>query len=182
MKSARYPRKADIERVVTAIRASGVDVGEVEVAPDGTIKVIDARSFRQPRKRIRSMGSFGSIMIKGVHFVRVRKPDKPIRWYIYAWRGGPQIQTTELPNKPKLSSEALARLAQALQTETGHGPGTLADIIRRWSLSPEWKYSLSENSENLGDQPRKFDRGQVGANSYVPLVRSADGSKSGAMA
>ena len=40
----RYPRKVEIERVVTAIRASGVDVGEVEVAPDGTIKVIDARS------------------------------------------------------------------------------------------------------------------------------------------
>jgi len=47
--SNRYPRKVEIERVVSAIRASGVDVGEVEVAPDGTIKVIEARSCsRQP--------------------------------------------------------------------------------------------------------------------------------------
>ena len=42
--SNRYPRKVEIERVVSAIRASGVDVGEVEVAPDGTIKVIEARN------------------------------------------------------------------------------------------------------------------------------------------
>jgi hypothetical protein len=40
----RYPRKLEIERVVSAIRASGVDVGGVEVAPDGTIKVTEARS------------------------------------------------------------------------------------------------------------------------------------------
>lgn len=42
-RTVRYPRKVDIERVVSAVRASGVDVGEVEVAPDGTIKVVEAR-------------------------------------------------------------------------------------------------------------------------------------------
>jgi hypothetical protein len=40
----KYPRKGEIERVVKAIRASGVDVGGVEVAPDGTIKVTEARN------------------------------------------------------------------------------------------------------------------------------------------
>jgi hypothetical protein len=41
----RYPRKLEIERVVSAARASGVDVAEVEVGPDGTIRVIEARSM-----------------------------------------------------------------------------------------------------------------------------------------
>jgi hypothetical protein len=46
----RYPRKVEIERVVSAIRASGVDVGEVEVGPDGTIRVTEARSCpREPQ-------------------------------------------------------------------------------------------------------------------------------------
>jgi hypothetical protein len=41
--AVRYPRKAEIERVVSAVRASGVDVGEVHVCPDGSIKVTEAR-------------------------------------------------------------------------------------------------------------------------------------------
>jgi len=35
----RYPRRAEIERVVAAVRASGVEIGAVSVAPDGTICV-----------------------------------------------------------------------------------------------------------------------------------------------
>lgn len=35
----RYPRKAEIERVVSAVRASGVEIGAVRVGPDGTICV-----------------------------------------------------------------------------------------------------------------------------------------------
>jgi hypothetical protein len=38
-----YPRKIEIERAVAAAKACGVDVASVEVAPDGTIKVSEAR-------------------------------------------------------------------------------------------------------------------------------------------
>ena len=77
-------------------------------------------------------------MIKGVHFVRVRRSGKPMRWYIYAWRGGPQIQTVESPTKPKLSAAALAELARVLSDRDRPRMGTLAATIRRWRLSPEW--------------------------------------------
>jgi len=42
-----YPRKTDIERAVTAAKACGVDVAAVEVSPDGTIKVSEARADPQ---------------------------------------------------------------------------------------------------------------------------------------
>lgn len=42
---ARRPsnfRQSDVERAVKAARAAGLDVGGVEVAPDGTIRVMTA--------------------------------------------------------------------------------------------------------------------------------------------
>lgn len=38
-KTRGYPRRAEIERVVAAVRASGVEIGAVSVGPDGTIRV-----------------------------------------------------------------------------------------------------------------------------------------------
>lgn len=38
-KTHRYPRRAEIERVVAAARASGLEIGAVRVGPDGTICV-----------------------------------------------------------------------------------------------------------------------------------------------
>lgn len=41
----RYPRKAEIERVVAAARACGLDVSGFEVSPDGTIRIMEAREM-----------------------------------------------------------------------------------------------------------------------------------------
>lgn len=41
-KTHRYPRRAEIERVVAAVRASGVEIGAVSVGPDGTIRVSES--------------------------------------------------------------------------------------------------------------------------------------------
>lgn len=39
----RYPRKAEIERTVAAAKACGLDVAGIEVSPDGTIRIMEAR-------------------------------------------------------------------------------------------------------------------------------------------
>lgn len=39
-----YPRKAEIERTVAAAKACGVKVASIEVAPDGSIKVSEAKA------------------------------------------------------------------------------------------------------------------------------------------
>ena len=45
----RYPGKVAIRRAVQAARDNGIDVGGVEVSPDGSIRIIDMRAIpRQP--------------------------------------------------------------------------------------------------------------------------------------
>ena len=39
-----YPGKVAIKRVIEAARTCGLDVAGVEVSPDGTIKVVEARA------------------------------------------------------------------------------------------------------------------------------------------
>jgi hypothetical protein len=46
--TSRYPRKAEIERTVAAAKASGLDVAGIEVTPDGTIRVLEARAMAAP--------------------------------------------------------------------------------------------------------------------------------------
>lgn len=40
-----YPKKFEITRVVAAARAAGLDVAGIEVSPDGSIKIIEARAM-----------------------------------------------------------------------------------------------------------------------------------------
>jgi hypothetical protein len=50
MSSARaYPRKVEIERAVSAAKASGMDIAGIEISPDGHIRLIEARAIPQPQ-------------------------------------------------------------------------------------------------------------------------------------
>lgn len=44
----KLPRKAEIGRVVQAAREAGIAVGGLEVAPDGTIRVLSIDATRSP--------------------------------------------------------------------------------------------------------------------------------------
>lgn len=44
----RYPRKAEITRAVAAAKDCGLDVAGIEVAPDGTIRILEARAVTAP--------------------------------------------------------------------------------------------------------------------------------------
>lgn len=41
----RYPRKAQIERIVAAAKSCGLDVAGFEVSPEGHIRIIEARAM-----------------------------------------------------------------------------------------------------------------------------------------
>lgn len=45
---ASYPHRADIKRVVAAARDSGIDPAVIEMSPDGTIRIIEARAASAP--------------------------------------------------------------------------------------------------------------------------------------
>lgn len=88
-------------------------------------------------------------MIEGVHFVRVKRAGKPIRYYVYAWRGGPKIMQVESPTKPKLTKDALEKLGIAHKAANSPPPDTLLALIREWRpKSPEWA-ALSDGTKRV---------------------------------
>lgn len=77
--------------------------------------------------------------IKGLHFVAKRKPGKPIRWYVYAWRGGPLIKSTVGGPRPALDAEDVALYHDAVQATRKVQPTMFAALVRDYRKSEEWK-------------------------------------------
>ncbi|MCZ4340142.1 site-specific integrase [Sphingomonadaceae bacterium G21617-S1] len=87
--------------------------------------------------------------VKGLHFVRKSVPGKPIRWYVFAWRGkgAPCILKSEGPKRPKLDAAALKALADLGEEEKAAKAATLGGLVRQWrgnpadlaKASPEWR-------------------------------------------
>lgn len=105
-------------------------------------------------------------MIAGLHVVRSERRGKPLRWYIYAWRGGPRIRVVEQPVRPRLTPadvEAVAKAQFELKAlgsapkKTGHGLSTA------WQSSREWKAFAPSTRKLWGDCAGKIEEkwGQV---------------------
>lgn len=78
------------------------------------------------------------------HIVRKRLVTG-FAWYIYAWRGGPQVHRSEGPKKPKLTTEVLKAIIAAQEQRTKVDETTFKSLIRDWRSedpsrpsSPEW--------------------------------------------
>lgn len=85
-------------------------------------------------------------MIRHVHFVRVRRAGQKIRWYVYAYRGGPRIKVWDSAIKPLLSHAELKAVIAAQAVDHSPDPTTLLSLIRDWRSenpdrpsSPEWE-------------------------------------------
>lgn len=76
-------------------------------------------------------------MISGLHIVAKRRAGKPVRWYVYAYRGGPQIYTKVGGPKPKLGADQIEALNNALDSRRA-APNTFGRLIEEWKGSPEW--------------------------------------------
>lgn len=104
-------------------------------------------------------------MIEGVHFVRSVRPGKPIRWYVYAWRGGPCILKAESPTKPKLGRAELQALSAAIEGSKAVRADTLAGLARQWRGSPvdtstasvEWAALAASTRETWGFQLNQIE-------------------------
>lgn len=74
-----------------------------------------------------------------IQFIKSARPGKPITWRVYAYKRGPLIMKAVQPNKPKLTPEAYALLAEALTSANRPDPALLRSLIHDWRVSPEWK-------------------------------------------
>ena len=84
--------------------------------------------------------------MKHVHYVRVLRPGRKPKWYVYAWRGGPRIATAEGVLKPRLDRKDIALIQAAYESNKATDKSMLRSLIRQWrSLdparpsSPEWE-------------------------------------------
>lgn len=77
-------------------------------------------------------------MIKGLHIVSKKRPGKPVRWYVYAWRGGPCIKTVVGGPRPSLTAADVEALSAAQLAKRAR-QGTFARLLDDWRDSPEWR-------------------------------------------
>ena len=78
--------------------------------------------------------------VEGVQIVRMKYADKPVRWYIYAWRGGPCIRTVVGGEKPVLTQEDVVKIAEAYEAAKPVNKGDLRALVAayRSDLNPDW--------------------------------------------
>lgn len=89
-------------------------------------------------------------MIPEIHFVRIAREKKCPKWYLYAWRGGPQIMTAEGFDRPKLS-EAAIQLVASLRAERNAADGrTLGGLVASYRANPEWRNLASSTRRTWG--------------------------------
>lgn len=88
----------------------------------------------------------------GVHFVR-KKLSTGFAWYVYAWRGGPQVFKSDGPTKPKLTPDIMRTIVAAHEQRAAPDETTLRSLIRAWRShdpnrpsSPEWD-RLAKNTK-----------------------------------
>lgn len=104
------------------------------------------------------MGRSGQTLIEGIHTVAIRKAGKPIKWYVYAWRGGPCIAKREGGTKPVLSRAEIDALNSAVQEAHSPKSGTLLSLARQWrgdgadKAGVEWKALAPSTRETWGLQ------------------------------
>lgn len=86
-------------------------------------------------------------MIKGIQYIRSARPGKPVKYYVYAWKGGPRIMTATGPKKPALTLEALQAYQEAKAPKPAH---TMAGMIAAYRRSDEWKRLAATTRKNWG--------------------------------
>jgi len=107
-------------------------------------------------------------MSQGPHIVTIRKPGKPVRHYVYAWRGGPRVHVQEGGERPRLSGSIIDAIAEA-RRERGvfDGVDRIAGLIADYKASPHWQ-DLAKSTKPtwqmwLGRIEDEFGKAKVGA-------------------
>ena len=75
-----------------------------------------------------------------VQFIPRTRLGKPKTWYVYAYKGGPQIMKHVGPRRPTLNAAASRKLADALTARESPPPSDkFRAVVRAWRASPEWE-------------------------------------------
>lgn len=78
-------------------------------------------------------------MTGSAHIVRAQRAGKPLRWYIYAWRGGPAVRVAEQPRRPVLTAADHAAIAEAHRQATTLPDHLVEGAVARFRKSAYWR-------------------------------------------
>lgn len=110
--------------------------------------------------------------------LKVARDGKPLRWYIYAWRGGPLIRVATQPKRPTLTRDDIAQIAAAQAKDrtlpTTMVPGAIAAFrkSRYWAKDLSdgtrrtWGTALNRIEDNWNDTPMRL-LGELRMKKYV---------------
>ncbi len=104
------------------------------------------------------MAAQRKIGVEGVHIVTARRPNKPIRYYIYAWRGGPCIRTVEGGEKPTITQADVKAIAAALEAAKPVPKDTIEGLATAYRASPEWKALEASTRDTWGRALDKIEK------------------------
>lgn len=88
--------------------------------------------------------------VEGVHIVTSRKAGKPVRHYIYAWRGGPRIRTVEGGPKPTITKADIIAIGAALEAARPVPKDTISGLATAYRSGPEWKALEASTRDTWG--------------------------------
>ena len=91
-----------------------------------------------------------SAMPAGLHIVAKRKPSKPVSWYVYAWRGGPQILKKEGGARPAITKELTDAAAELRRAKPEPDMSTVAALIDLYTSAAEWKRLSASTRTDYG--------------------------------
>jgi integrase len=89
----------------------------------------------------------------GLH-VTSKRLTTGVRWYVYAWRGGPCVHSCD-GTKPTISKAMLDDAAEARKEATAAPENTLARLIDDYKASPQY---MGRADSTLRDYRRSLDR------------------------
>lgn len=94
-------------------------------------------------------------MHHGLAATKKRLADGAIRWYVYAWRGGPCIHVHDGPTHPAIDTAMLDAAAEARRLARAAPDNTIAGLILAYRQSPEY---VGRAASTLRDYDRWLDR------------------------
>ncbi|MGX7953084.1 tyrosine-type recombinase/integrase [Tsuneonella sp. HG249] len=88
-------------------------------------------------------------MARGPHIVTRPRRGKPVRHYVYAWRGGPQVLVKVGGPKPKITGDLIDAIAKA-RTESGlvTPTGSIEGLIISYKGSAEFRNLNPKSQKN----------------------------------
>jgi integrase len=98
-----------------------------------------------------------AIVTSSPHFVK-KKLATGMVWYVYAWRGGPQILKSDSPKQPKLGPSEWRKIVEAVDTIRAPSSDQVGGALTAFRRSSYWNELASTTKKTWGYALDRIER------------------------